>query len=67
MYEKYAELRDKKGLSDYKVCQATGIAPSSMTDWKKGTYKPKIDKLLLLSSFFEVPLEYFISDTGRAE
>lgn len=60
MYEKYAELRDKKGLNDNRVSQETGIATATLTSWKQGIYKPKVEKLMILAKFFDVPLEYFL-------
>lgn len=64
MYKKYAELRDELGVSDYKVSQDTGIAASTLSDWKNGLYVPKVDKLITLAKYFNVPLEYFL-DKGQ--
>lgn len=60
MYEKYVELRDKKGVTDYRVALDTGIPKSTFTDWKTGRSKPKIEKLKILAKYFMVPVEYFI-------
>lgn len=60
MYERYVELRDKKGVTDYRVSKDTGIARSTFTDWKKGRSAPKVEKLLLLAKYFDVPVEYLI-------
>ena len=42
MYKNYVELRDKKGVTDYKVSKDTGIT-------KTGRSKPKTDKLKVLA------------------
>ena len=60
MYAKYAELRDKKGVKDANVAEATKIPRSFFTDWKQGKYSPKIDKLLKIAEFFDVPVNEFI-------
>lgn len=60
MYEKYAELRDLKEITDYRVASDTGITKSTFTDWKTGRSKPKVDKLKILADFFGVSVEYFI-------
>ena len=60
MYEKYVELRDARGLSDYSVADATGINASTFSDWKSGRSNPKLEKLAKLAAFFDVPLEVFI-------
>ena len=60
MYERYVELRDKKGVTDYRVSEDTGISRSTFTDWKNGRSAPKVEKLLLLAEYFDVPIEYLI-------
>lgn len=65
MYEKYVILRDKKGITDYRVSDDTGITKSTFTDWKNGRSKPKFDKLLLLAKYFGVPVEYFADSSGK--
>ena len=62
MYDKYTALRDKKGVTDYRVSEETGITKSTFTDWKTGRSKPKFDKLMALSKYFEVPVEYFAEE-----
>lgn len=60
MYEKYVTLRDKRGITDYRVSLDTGITKSTFTDWKSGRSKPKIDKLKILADYFDVSIEYFL-------
>lgn len=60
MYEKYVELRDKKGVTDYRVAMDTGIPKSTFTDWKNGRSKPKTEKLKTIADYFNVPIEYLI-------
>ncbi len=62
MYEKFERLLDERQLTAYKVSQDTGIATATFTEWKKGTYKPKVDKLLILANYFDVPIEYFLEE-----
>ena len=62
MYEKYVSLRDKKGVTDYRVSVDTGITKSTFTDWKTGRSKPKVEKLQILADYFGVPLAYFLLD-----
>lgn len=60
MYERYVELRDKKGVTDYRVSKDTGITRSTFTYWKNGRSAPKVEKLLVLAKYFDVPVEYLI-------
>lgn len=59
MYQKYVELRNKAGVTDYEVAKQTGISTSTLTNWKFGRYSPKFDKLLILAKYFGVSVEYF--------
>lgn len=62
MYNKYVQLRDSKGLTDYKVALDTGITKSTFTDWKNGRSEPKIEKLAKIAEYFEVTVDYFIQE-----
>ena len=50
MYQKYAEIRDRKGLTDYQVAKASGVQQSTFSDWKHGRSKPKADKLVKIAA-----------------
>ena len=62
MYKKFEDLLKQYGISAYQVSKATGVAGSTMTNWKKGVYKPKVDKLMAIAKFFGVPVEYFLEE-----
>lgn len=62
MYERYVELRDKKGVSDYKVAKETGISKSTFSDWKSGRSKPKIEKLISIANYFGVSVDELITE-----
>ena len=65
LYKKYVELRDECKLTDYKVSKSTGITKSTFSDWKSGRSKPKLNKLVILAKYFDVPLEYFAEDISQ--
>jgi transcriptional regulator with XRE-family HTH domain len=69
VYIKYAALRDKKGITDYRVSKETGISTSTLSNWKQGNYEPKLEKLLVLAKYFGVSVEYFANDAsdGKGE
>jgi len=62
LYCKFEQLLKDRGLTAYKVAADTGIATATLTEWKKGTYKPKVDKLMVLAKYFGVPIEFFLED-----
>ncbi len=62
MYRKFEKLLAERNFTAVKVSRDTGIAPSTLSEWKHGKYKPKVDKLLTLAKYFDVPIEYFLED-----
>ena len=62
MYRKYAELRERAGVTDYEVAKRTGVSTVTLTNWKYGRDNPKFDKLLAIARYFGVPVEYFADD-----
>lgn len=63
MYEIFERLLKEKNLKGADVTRATGIASSTLTDWKKGRSKPKQDKLQKIADFLGVSFEYLT--TGK--
>lgn len=61
MYEIYAKLRDQKGVTDYRVSKELGISRTALSEWKKGTYNLKAEKLQLIADYFGVPLDYLMT------
>lgn len=61
-YEKLQKLMNKNNVRPVDVAKATGIATSSLSDWKAGRSKPKLDKLQILSDYFGVPVSYFTDE-----
>ena len=60
MYEKYQALLAKSGKTSAQVSRETGIPQNVLSYWKSGRSQPKVDKLITLSKYFGVPLEYFL-------
>lgn len=61
MYEIYSDLLKKFGVRNIDVSRATGIPPSTFSDWKKGKSSPKTDKLQKIADYFNVSLDYLAS------
>ena len=60
MYAIYMELKEAKGVTDYEVAKSTGVATSTLTNWKHGRYTPKLDKLQKIADYFGVTVDYFL-------
>ena len=63
MYKKFEKLLVERNVTAYRVSKDTGISTATLTEWKKGTYKPKVEKLALIAKYFDVPIEYFLDST----
>lgn len=59
-YNNYARLRDAKGLTDYAVCKASGVATSTMSNWHMGRYLPKYEKLMRIAKAVDASVEDII-------
>lgn len=64
-YEKYAEIRDSKGLTDGKIAQLCGFGRSTFTDWKTGRSIPKIYKMQKIADLFEMDYFEFVGPVGK--
>ena len=60
LYKRYVELRDNKGVTDYKVSLETGIPKSTFSEWKAGRSNPKIEKMKKIADYFGVTVDYFL-------
>ena len=63
-WEIFEKLLRENGVTMYAVSRATGISPSTFTDWKNGRINaPKYDKIKKIAEYFGVPVEYI--QTGK--
>ena len=62
MYEIYEKLLEARGLTSYKVAQATGVSQAVLSAWKNGVSTPKAEKRRKIAEYLGVSLEYL--DTG---
>lgn len=67
MYEIFAKLMKANGCTAYQVSKATGIAQSTLSDWKSGKSVPKADKLQKIADFFGVPVEYLMTGEEKKD
>ncbi len=66
MYKKFAELLVKNNKTAYQVAKETGIAQSTLSEWKSRRIKTLgVENLKILADYFGVSIEYFLEDKGR--
>lgn len=63
VYERYCQLRDKKGITDYRVSKDTGMTSSLFSDWKAGRIKPGLKSIKTLADYFGVTVDYFLEES----
>lgn len=61
MYRIFEQLMREKGVTAYRVYKETGISQTTLSDWKRGLYTPKQDKLQKIADYFDVSLEYLMT------
>ena len=54
------QLMTEKNISQNKLAEMTGITQSSISDWANGKYKPRQDKVYLLSEALKVSPAYLL-------
>lgn len=60
-YEYFENLCKSRNIKPADVSRATGIATSTLTNWKKGKYTPKQDKLQLIANYLGTSVDYLMT------
>ena len=60
--EKLYALRKKSGLSQEQLAEALNVSRQAISKWEGGSTMPESDKLLALSNYFGVSLDYLLKD-----
>lgn len=66
-FDNIFEIMKERGLTAYRVSKDTGISQASITDWRKGRSKPKIDKLKILAEYFGVSLASLTGESNEID
>lgn len=67
MYDIFERLLNERGVTAYRVAKETGVTTASLTNWKKGNYTPKQDKLQKIADYFGVTIEYLMTGKNSSE
>lgn len=65
MYSKFVDLLQKNKVTAYRVAKETNISTSTLSDWKTGRSRPKVDKLQKIADYFDIPVNYFFEKEGQ--
>lgn len=62
-YATYSRLRDERGYNDATVAEKTGIAPSTISDWKNGrTATLSLESAKAIADALEVTLDELVRE-----
>ena len=59
-YQTFYKLCKGHTVAPSRVAKETQISPGTLTSWKKGRTKPKIENLCKIANYFDVPVTMFI-------
>ena len=65
MYEIFEKLMKDRGVTPYRVHKETGVAQSTLSDWKNGKCRPKIDKIGAIADYFGVSVDYLLGNEPK--
>lgn len=60
--EKLYNLRKKQGLSQEQLAEQLNVSRQAVSKWESGTSTPETDKLLAISTYFHVSLDYLMKN-----
>lgn len=63
MYEIFAKLLKENEVTPYRVHKETGIAQSTLSDWKLGKSVPSTENMLKIAEYFDVSVDYLLGKT----
>ena len=58
--EKLYTLRKKSGLSQERLAEKLGVSRQAISKWESGQSVPETDKLIAISDYFNVSLDYLM-------
>lgn len=62
-YERFFDKLSEKEMTPYKISQLTGIATSTLSDWKNGKSMPKQDKMQKIADVLGTTVDYIVNGT----
>ena len=60
--EKLYSLRKKNGLSQEQLAERLNVSRQAISKWESGISVPESEKLVVISSYFNVSVDYLVKD-----
>lgn len=61
--EKLLNLRMERGYSQEALAEKLNVSRQAISKWELGTTLPETDKIILISEFFDVSIDYLLKET----
>ena len=58
--DRILELRKQKGISQEALADKLGVSRQAISKWESEQSTPELDKIVLMSDFFEVTTDYLL-------
>ena len=65
--EKLYSLRKKSGLSQEQLAEQLGVSRQAISKWESGQSVPESDKLITISNYFNVSLDYLMKQDSQQQ
>ena len=63
--EKIYKLRKNNGLSQEQLAEKLNVSRQAISKWESGTAVPESEKLIILSNYFGVSVDYLLKDDAE--
>jgi len=60
------ELRKEKGVRQVDVAKEMNVSQNTLSYWEQGKFRPTQDKLIELSKYYDVTIDYLIGNSDNA-
>lgn len=65
--EKLYQLRKKSGLSQEQLSEQLNVSRQAISKWESGSAFPESEKLIIISNYFGVSVDYLLKDEAEDE
>ncbi len=65
--EKLYKLRKNSGLSQEQLAEQLNVSRQAISKWESGTAVPESEKLIIISEYFKVSVDYLLKDVDEEE
>ena len=63
--EKLYQLRKNSGLSQEQLAEQLNVSRQAISKWESGTAVPESEKLIIISNYFGVSVDYLLKDEEK--